>query len=222
MAMRYIHILNQKGMLIEFKNLFERHNYFPKGIVHCGSSTGQERFAYAELGVPVIWIEAILEVYMELLENIRPFNNQKAVHACLGEVDGKEVTFNVSNNEAQSSSYLQLDYHKIAHPEVEYVRSFTTSTTTLKKIIETYDFDINDWLLVADLQGSEMNMLQGAYDILPKFNACYLEVNTKTVYEKCALKNEVEDFLLGYGFTPAEEFIYEQWGWGDQFFLKTK
>jgi len=211
-------------MLIEFKDLFQKFNYMPKGIVHCGSSTGQERDKYAEFGIPVIWIEAIPEVYAELIQNLKNYPNQFPVLACLGEVDGKEVVFNVSNNEAQSSSYLELGFHKTAHPSVEYVRTFTTTTTTLKTVLSILNNSVvkvtSDWLLVADLQGAEMMMLEGAKDILDKFNACYLEVNTLPVYEGCALKPEIESFLKEYGFEPVEEFIYEHWGWGDQFFLK--
>jgi len=212
-------------MLIEFKELFEKFNYKPKGIVHCGSSTGQERDKYAEFEIPVIWIEAIPEVYQELVQNLKPYPNQYPVLACLGEVDDKEVVFNVSNNEAQSSSYLQLGFHKTAHPSVEYIRTFTTKTQTLETVLSILNNSVikvdKDWLLVGDLQGAEMLMLEGAKNILHKFSGCYLEVNTKEVYEGCALKNEIEDYLTKYDFKPVEEFIYEQWGWGDQFFIKS-
>lgn len=211
-------------MLIEFKELLPRHNVTAKVIVHCGASSGQEREAYAQLGVEkVIWVEAIKEVYDELVENLKQYPNQIAVNACLGEVDGKEVTFNISNNEAQSSSYLPLGTHLQAHPSVHYVSSFTTITKTLKTILKELNEEVGEnWLLVGDLQGSEMDMLKGAGDLLDKFVACYLEVNTKSVYEGCALKHEIEDYLAKYNFKPAEEFIYEHWGWGDMLFCKNK
>lgn len=210
-------------MLIEFKDLFEKFNYIPKGIVHCGASSGQERQKYADLGIPmVIWIEAIPEVYNELKENLKNYPNQIAVNACLGEFDGEEKVFNVSNNEAQSSSFLQLGFHKEAHPSVFYERSFATTTKTLKTILIEMDIDVTGWLLVGDLQGAEMFMLQGVDNLLNKFTGCYLEVNTKDVYEGCALKSEIEQYLAEYNFVPVQEFIYEHWGWGDSFFIKSK
>lgn len=210
-------------MLISFKELFEKHNFKLKGIVHCGASTGQERQHYDELGAHVIWIEAIPEVYNDLIKNIGMYPKQRAINACLGEVNGKEITFNVSNNEAQSSSYLPLGFHKTAHPEVHYVRTFDAITETLEQVLVRSGFPTavyHGWLLVADLQGSEMFMLKGAANILQNFDGVYLEVNTKPVYEGCALKHEIEEFLSKYDFVPVEEFIYEQWGWGDQFFMK--
>lgn len=209
-------------MLIPLKELLAAHNLDIKYIIHCGASSGQERFYYDEMGIKsVLWIEAIPHVYNELKANLIPFPNQYAVNACLGEADELPVTFNISNNEAQSSSYLELGTHKDAHPEVVYVDNFSTKTTTLKTILSRLDIEIGTGcLLVGDLQGAEMFMLKGAGDLLHKFDACYLEINTKEVYKGCALKDEVEDFLANFGFVGADEMIYEQWGWGDKFFVR--
>jgi len=209
-------------MLIPIKELLKAHNLDIKGIVHCGASYGQERDYYASMGLEeVIWIEAIPEVFDQLAINIEPYPNQIAVNACLGDVDGNEVVFNVSNNEAQSSSYLQLGTHKTAHPEVHYVKTFKTKTSRLDRVLYNMDIEIGKgWLLVGDLQGAEMLMLKGAGDLLHKFDACYLEVNTQAVYEGCALKDEVEGFLANFGFVGADEMIYEQWGWGDKLFVR--
>lgn len=211
-------------MLIEFKDLLPRHDLNIKGIIHCGASYGQERDAYNELGIEtVLWIEAIKEVYDGLVENIKPYPNQFAVNACLGEEDGKDVTFNVSNNEAQSSSYLQLGFHKTAHPSVVYVRTFEAKTKTLKTLLKELNVKIGDgWLLVMDTQGAEGFILKGANDLLSHFDAIYLETNTKEVYEGCALKPEIEAYLSNYDYEPVEEFIYEHWGWGDQLFKRIK
>jgi len=211
-------------MLIPFIPLFERWGIECKGIVHCGASSGQERQYYASMGLKkVVWIEAIKEVYDELVRNIAQYPEQIALNACIGSTDGAEVTFNVSNNESQSSSFLQLGDHKTAHPDVHYVRSFTTTTLTLKTILDKAGIKVGEgWVLVADLQGAEMFMLKGAGDLLDKFNACYLEVNTTPVYEGCALKGDIEQYLSQYGFNGVEEHIYHDWHWGDEFFIKNK
>lgn len=205
-------------------DLLKKCNLKVKGIVHCGANTGQERHVYNEMGVDkVVWIEAILEIAKELAANIEQYPNQIAVNACLGETDDREVVFNVSNNESQSSSYLELGTHKIAHPEVHYVRHFKTTTVTLKYLLKEIGIEIDKgWLLCADLQGSELDMLKGAGDLLDRFDFCYLEVNEAQLYVGCALKHEVEDYLKQFGFIPMDEFIYEQWHWGDEFFIKQR
>lgn len=211
-------------MLLPFNELFKKHQVSFKGIVHCGASTGQERDHYDSLGVQVIWIEAIKSVFDELQQNIAHYPNQIAIHACLGEKDWEHKVFNISNNEAQSSSYLQLAFHKIAHPSVHYIGEFHTYTQTLETILEGLKVDIGEgeWLLVGDLQGAEMFMLKGAGKYLSAFDGCYLEVNTKEVYEFCSLKHEIEEYLAKYDFFPVEELIYENFGWGDEFLLKSK
>ena len=65
-------------------------------------------------------------------------------------------------------------------------------------------------------------MLQGADETLKKVNAAYLEINTKEVYKNCGKKNQIEELLANYNFVPLEEKVFQQWGWGDQFFLKRK
>lgn len=208
-------------MLIPLKPLLEKYNLNINGVIHLGASSGQERDAYRELGCAVIWVEAIPEVFNELVGNLQLYKNQIAVSACIGAIDGEEKIFNVSNNEGQSSSYLNLGTHKISHPEVHYIGSFATKTTRVDTLAKDLKLEIDEsWLLMADLQGAEMDALIGCGELLNKFGAVYLEVNELPLYEGCALKNEVEEFLNGYGFNPVEEFIYKQWGWGDEFFVK--
>lgn len=115
---------------------------------------------YAEFGIPVIWIEAIPEVYEQLKINLKDYPNQDSVLACLSDEEDKEVTFHVSNNEAQSSSFLELGTHKESHPTVSYLYDFATKTKTLKSVISETGVDVTDWLLVGDLQGAEGLMLK--------------------------------------------------------------
>ena len=210
-------------MLIPFDKLYEKYNIGKEGILHCGANRSQERQAYKELGIQkVVWVEAIPEIAQSAAELLVPYKNQCIVEACLGSEDGKEVVFNVANNEGQSSSILPLGTHKIAHPEVFYTRSFTTSTTRLDTLIDELRLQVNNnWVLVLDLQGSELDALIGCDKELNKFGAVYLEVNEAHLYEGCALKDEVIAYLNKFGFVPVEEFIYKHWQWGDMLLINS-
>jgi FkbM family methyltransferase len=209
-------------MLIPLKDVITKYALNLKGVIHLGASYGQERDIYNELGLQVLWVEAIPEVFEQLKKNIEPYPNQKAMYACIGSMDGEEKIFHVSNNEGQSSSYLPLGTHKIAHPEVHYTRSFVINAIRVDTLVSALNLDINEeWLLMADLQGAEMEALISCGVLLKKFGAIYLEVNKQQLYEGCALKCDIEDFLFGYGYIHVEEFMYEQWGWGDEFFIKS-
>ena len=141
-------------MLISFNYLWEKYKIKCNGIIHLGGSLGQERNTYQQLGVPkVVWVEAIPSVFNELKNNIKNYDGHIAINECVGQFDGEEKEFFISNNEAQSSSYLPLGTHKEAHPEVVYVDSFIAKTKTLKTILIENGINIepgSGWMLCAD------------------------------------------------------------------------
>lgn len=208
-------------MLIDLKQAIAKHNLSLKGVIHVGANKGQEADIYSDLGLEVVWIEAIPEVCEQLNEHIGNYKNQVAVNACIGAENGIAKVFHISNNEAQSSSYLELGTHIQAHPDVYYVSKFSTQTVRIDSLLKGMCIDVDEhWLLVADIQGAEMDALIGCGDLLNKFGCVYLEVNTQHLYEGCALKHEIENYLAHYKFVPVEEFIYAHWGWGDEFFIR--
>ena len=94
-------------------------------MVHVGANTGQERELYKACGLSVVWVEPIPEVFENLLENIRSFNNQQALKALVTDLDDKEYEFHVANNGGQSSSIFNLGQHKDIWPDVYYKNSIT-------------------------------------------------------------------------------------------------
>jgi len=210
-------------MLIDFNRIVTKYGK-PNGILHVGANSGQEAKTYHDALVKsVVWIEALPEVYEKLLWNISKFPNQIAVKACVSDTDNQEVTFYESNNEAQSSSFLELGTHKKAHPEVHYVKEHKMTTTRLDTLLdnsEIIDYGAGLDMLVMDIQGAEMLALKGLGERIKQFNKVYLEVNTMEVYKGCALLPEIEKYLNGYGFQKRDQRIFEHWGWGDAIFTR--
>lgn len=210
-------------MLIDFSTIVRKYGR-PNGILHVGANSGQEAETYHSHGVKkVVWIEALPNVYEKLFNHIKKYPNQIAIKACVSDKDNEEVTFHESNNEGQSSSFLELGTHKTAHPEVHYVKDYKMVTTRLDTLLqnaEIVDYGHGLDMLCMDIQGAEMLALKGLGDMIKQFNKVYLEVNTAYVYEGCALLPEIEKYLKGYGFTKREERIFKQWGWGDALFTK--
>lgn len=205
-------------MLIEFDNIVRKYGK-PKGILHIGANRGQEAEFYNKHGIRnVVWVEALNHVYSDLVSNVSKYGHT-CINACVSDKEGQKVTFHESNNEAQSSSFLNLGTHKQAHPEVNYVKDHEMITTTIETLYKSHNLSGLD-MLVMDIQGAEMLALKGAGDLLNEFKYAYLEVNTNYVYEGCALLPEIEKYLSKYGFKKAEERIFKQWGWGDALFIK--
>jgi len=200
-------------MMISFDYLVNKHKLDIKGVLHLGASYGQERNEYDNYCKgDVLWVEAIPEVYEKLKENIKPFKKQMAFNACLSNVNGQEVVFNVSNNESQSSSMLELGTHILIHPEVHYIDQITMETIRADKLLEKYDFANINFLNV-DLQGAEHLAIEGMGDLIKNIDYALLEVNMKETYKGCMLIENLDYFMMQRGFERVEtgDWVAETW-----------
>ncbi len=205
-------------MLISFDSLTKKYRFQPQGVLHVGANVGEERHAYHNLRVSkVIWIEANERIFRRLENNLIPFPNQHALNYLIGDIDNKDVTFNISNNGSQSSSILELGTHKIAHPEVKYIDKISMKMKRIDKI--NYDFSGLDFLNI-DLQGAELMALEGMGNLLDQFNFAYLEVNWAKLYKGCPLIREVQEFMKSKGFQFKEAKQSGSHGWGDAFWMR--
>jgi FkbM family methyltransferase len=199
--------------MISFDYLVDKHKLDIKGVLHLGASTGQERDAYDTYckGL-VIWVEAIPKVYLDLQQNIKSYPQQTAHNACLSNVDGDEVVFNVSNNESQSSSILELGVHALIHPEVHYVEQIAMKTQRVDTLLKDVDVSTINFLNV-DLQGAEHLAIEGMGDLIKNIDYALLEVNMKETYKGCMLIEELDYFMLQRGFERVEtgEWVAETW-----------
>jgi len=209
-------------MLIPFEKLIRKYNIHPKGVLHVGASTGQEAKDYFNNGIEhVIWIEAIPDVFNRLCRNIAEFPNMVSYNECISNVDGANVTFNVSNNEAQSSSILPLGTHKKAHPEVHYTHSIQCTTKRIGTLITGNKIDLSQYdFLNIDLQGAELMALEGMGTEIDKIKYAYLEVNKEYLYEGCALIQDIDAFMHVNGFKRVELEWCGNFGWGDAFYIR--
>jgi FkbM family methyltransferase len=159
-----------------------------------------------------MWVEAIPRVYLDLQQNIKSYPQQTAHNACLSNVDGDEVVFNVSNNESQSSSILELGVHALIHPEVHYVEQIAMKTQRVDTLLKDVDVSTINFLNV-DLQGAEHLAIEGMGDLIKNIDYALLEVNMKETYKGCMLIEELDYFMLQRGFERVEtgEWVAETW-----------
>ena len=212
-------------MMIDFDYLWPKYSIKPYGVLHLGSNTGQEAEIYKRLGVKVVlWVEAIPAVYNDLIKHLESVNCAEGAICycqCVGEEEGKEVEFNISNNESQSSSYLELGHHKVIHPSVEYIDKFKTKIKRIDNLFTPEQFEGDgDWFLNADLQGSELQAFKGMGDLLHKFKWVYSEVNFQECYVGGALIGELDEYLLKFNFTRMETGPVVGETWTDALYCK--
>ena len=48
----------------------------------------------------------------------------------------------------------------------------------------------------------------------------YTEVNTEEVYKECDTIDAIDNYLRQFGFERCDVRIYQQFGWGDAFYIK--
>jgi FkbM family methyltransferase len=132
------------------------------GVIHVGANAGQERQLYHELGLKVLWFEAIPKVYEELVANIAEMPRQNAICALLTDRDGEEYRFHVANNLGASSSIYEFGEHRDIWPQVEYVDQLTLRSSQLDTLMSAAEINRRDYqALVIDVQGAELLVLKG-------------------------------------------------------------
>jgi len=208
----------KENMLIDIRDLAKKYKIQSKGVLHIGAHIGQEAEVYDSVGMKkMIFVEGNPSIYNKLCENIQKYPGAVAYNALISDDDGKEVDFNISSNDGQSSSILQLGTHKEQHPEVHFVGKMGLKTVRVDTFFEGKDFSGIDFLNI-DIQGMELPALKSMGELLLNFKYAYLEVNRAQVYEGCAEIEEVEAYLKKFGFVRVEE----SWvgNWGDAFYIK--
>lgn len=188
-------ILNQK---ININNFLHE----ACGVVHVGASIGQERDLYASHGLSVLWIEPIQEIFNILSDKIRPYKNQIAVQALVTDVDGKDYSFNISNNAGKSSSIFELNQHKDIWPKIAYQSKRNITSTTLSTVFKTRQIQEECYnTLIMDTQGSELLVLQGAIPILRNFKFIKTEAADFESYVGNCYLRDINSFMNEYGYT---------------------
>lgn len=205
-----------KVMLIDFRQLFPRWNIKPTGVLHVGANVGEEAPVYDELGIKeVCWIEANPEIIPQLRINAAKYGH-RVKEMLVGDVDWLEVPLHISNNASQSSSILELGTHKVAHPDVHFVKDIVMKMRRLDQISCWGEYDF----LNIDLQGAELKALKGMGDTLKHFKWAYLEVNQAELYKGCPHVNDLDLFLTGFHFRRVETRWAGNTGWGDALYIK--
>lgn len=211
-------------MLIPLKELVEKYNVNPKGVLHVGANVGEEAIQYEEQGIKnVVWIEANPDIYQTLVMNVAGLGH-KTFNFCAGD-ENKETVLHIANNGGQSSSVLPLGTHARNHPNVKYTHDIAVPMMRIDTFFsyvpnqsERYDLKDVDFLSM-DIQGFELEALKGMGDLLNQFKWVYLEVNKEEVYKGNGLARQVYKYLEPFGFKLIVE-KYTRANWGDALLSK--
>jgi len=206
-------------MLINIRELCEKYNIIPKGVIHIGAYNGEENIVYQELKIKkIIWIEAIKELSDKLKKRFENNNHIRVIQACISDKHEK-VMFNIANNQA-SSSLLDFGTHKEQYPKIDVQEVRELYTITMDSLIKKRKINMDDYdFLNIDIQGVELKALQGFKENLKHIKYIYTEANVEELYKGCCKLDELDEFLNDFGFNRVETKILKHRGFGDVFYL---
>jgi FkbM family methyltransferase len=178
-----------------------------KGILHIGAHLAEEAELYHFHNKTVVWVEANPELYNKLNEIVKRYKKQMAINALISDKKDKYYDFKISNNsEGISSSIFDFGpYHQgkksLWKGDFKMIKSIGLKSETIKSIYEKYGLkEKNLYLLVLDIQGSELLALKGAEEILDDYNYVWTEVSTVEIYKGGVLWPKLKKFINDRGF----------------------
>ena len=156
--------------------------------------------------------EPIPQLFAQLKENIKPYNNIFPYSVALSDFTGNSEMFVSSGTSQFSSSLLTPKEHLTEHPEVNFHTKIKVKTITLDHWAQDNNVDRID-LLWLDLQGSEPAVLKASPKILNTVKAIYTEVSLKELYNATPLYPEFRQWLEAQDFrVEREELAWEDAG----------
>ena len=214
-------------MLIPIPQLINHFQIDVRGVIQIGAHYGQEYHPLKESGIDnFILIEPVPRHFDIIKESIKD-ENVLMFQTALGS-ETKKIEMNLSEFEGQdaelyrgmSSSILSPKGHLEQYPHIQFKDKIEVDMTTLDTLVKTEDISIENYnMLNIDVQGYELEVLNGAKDVLHHIDCVYTEVNRAEVYEGCPMVSEIDDFLSEHGFKK----VAENWAghtWGDAFYVK--
>jgi len=207
-------------MLLDYFFLKNKWNIKPTGVIHIGANEGQEIHTYykdSDIN-QIVFFEPSLSTFQVLRKNLQeikmpPSIKQITAHPVGLGPEEKEVDFFVASN-GQSSSVLKPQLHTTQHPDI----TFNNMERIKIKTLDSFNFTGYNFINM-DVQGYELEVLKGSVNTLKEIKWIYTEINRAPLYEGCAMVEELDTFLLNFGFRRQDT----DWGgdtWGDALFVK--
>jgi FkbM family methyltransferase len=201
------------------KELISLYNVRPKGILHVGAHLAEESLEYSrnnyDNGFGVTWIEAQPLLVEEIRKNLNPETN-KVYNAVAWNIEGVEMEMNITSKSA-SSSLFDFGTHAKTYPDITIVEKRKVQTSRLDHILSVEDkFE----LVVLDIQGAELQAIEGLGERIDDVNWIFTEVNRKELYQGCSLVDDLDAYLDKLGFQRCFTAWDRRAGWGDALYVR--
>ena len=202
--------------LIRELNLFDLH------LVHIGAHLAEEAEVYSDPRIKLItWIEADSQLIGLAESKLVRFSNQFIYNAAIYKSSGRKMTFYTASNNGMSSSLKKFDKHKGFFPNVGVKSKVTVTTQTLDDFFkENFVNGPQISVLVLDIQGSELEALEGAAEVLKSAEIVVSEVSRYPLYKKQGLLIDLDGLLDAHDFKCVSLIYDPEFEYGDAIWVK--
>jgi FkbM family methyltransferase len=211
-------------MIISLKLISDSFAIKIKGVIQAGCHHAQELEDFESCNPDnILMIEPQPEAFCIASEKIKSSLGKlyklNVFNCAVGNYKGK-VTMNTEKvNMGMSSSILNPKEHLVEFPNIKFDGKIEVDITTIDDLVEKDKAIYNT--LVMDCQGYELEILKGAKLTLKNIDIIITEVNFVEVYENCALIQDIDSFLDGFGFVRVMTNKASP-NWGDACYIKKK
>lgn len=200
------------------KSRFKR---LPRGVIQIGAHNGREVAKLARSGVTRgVFIDPLDETFGQLEDRVSDIDGYMAIQALIGDDDGKSVTFNVSSNTGESSSFLEPKDHTKIKPDIHFDEKRPMTLRTLDKLLPEKGITPEDYdMMFIDTQGAEKHVILGALNTLKSIDFIWMEVSIGDIYQGDMPISRFVVFLEALGFELGHCEL-KRLGWGDALFVR--
>jgi len=198
-------------------------------IVHVGAHWGEDAAYYEACGAQtVLWIEADPDTYARLRDEIGArtgATRHLAENALVSAAADEALSFHRFKGDGSSSSvHKATNTLKQRFPDAgESGEVLELTTRTLDQILTRHRVDVGDAkraMLVVDVQGHELSVLQGLGDGLEEFSLCKCEVSRVAMYAGGAMFGDIDAHMKAHGFRLASHRYIQVPRHGDVLYIR--
>lgn len=202
------------------EEILSMYNINCQGVLHLGAHYCEEIDVYQH-HLKVCWDKMIwVDPVAEHIERNKSMGIPNLYQEVIGDIDDKDVIFNIANN-GESSSMLEMKDHAVHYPHIHYTATRTMKTITIDTFMKKYNLDASKydfWNL--DIQGAELLALKGGCESLKYAKVVYLEVNAVELYKGCPLVKDIDNFMKLQGFMRIFNSIKSCDKFGDAMYVR--
>jgi len=194
-----IRIIRKKASFDDARD-FLLEKYSIKHVIDGGANEGQwaKEVLSKHRDLRIDSFEPSDSVYKKLKENSDKYPSWKAHNSALGDRNGP-TSFNISDNQGQSSSVLSPQSHLIHYPQVRFI---ATQNVEMVRLDSQFSDDNDSKYLKLDVQGAESIALDGSRGILHNIIAIEIEMALDKAYVSQLDFSESILFMSTIGYKP--------------------